>query len=70
MTVPLFAKKEIIMPTDPIILLSFVNTKLRDEYPSFEELCRAYDEDTEEISRILSEAGFKYDREKNSFGSF
>ena len=27
------------IPEDPVILLSFVNTKLRDEYPSLDELC-------------------------------
>ena len=26
------------IPEDPVILLSFVNTKLRDEYPNLDEL--------------------------------
>ena len=33
------------MPKDPVILLSFVNTKLRDEFPSLSELCAALDAD-------------------------
>ncbi|MER2055881.1 MAG: DUF4250 domain-containing protein, partial [Clostridia bacterium] len=31
------------LPKDPVILLSYVNTKLRDEYVSLQELCRAED---------------------------
>ena len=31
------------IPKDPMILLSFLNMKLRDEYPSLEELCKAED---------------------------
>ena len=27
------------IPKDPVILLSFINTKLRDEYASLSELC-------------------------------
>lgn len=30
------------LPKDPMILLSVVNTKLRDEFPSLEELCAAW----------------------------
>ena len=33
------------LPKDPVILLSFVNTKLRDEYESLDELCAALDAD-------------------------
>ena len=29
------------IPNDPVILLSFVNARLRDEYDSLEELCGA-----------------------------
>lgn len=27
------------LPKDPMVLLSFINTKLRDDYPSLDELC-------------------------------
>ena len=33
------------IPNDPAMLLSFLNTRLRDEYPSLEELCAALDLD-------------------------
>ncbi len=55
------------LPTDPYILLSYINTKLRDEYPSLEALCDNLDIDAEEISQRLSEAGFSYNPEINQF---
>ena len=30
---------ELNLPSDPMILLSFINTKLRDFYPSLDALC-------------------------------
>lgn len=47
------------------MLASFLNTKLRDFYPSLEALCDDLDEDREEILRRLSAAGYVYDPEKN-----
>lgn len=55
------------LPTDPYILLSYINTKLRDEYPSLESLCDNLDIDAEEISQRLSDAGFSYNPEINQF---
>ena len=55
------------LPQDPIILLSAVNTKLRDEYPSLDELCAALDADRETLVRKLGEAGFTYDAARNQF---
>ena len=55
------------LPQDPIILLSYINTKLRDEYPSPEALCDGLDVDWEELSARLSEAGFAYDEKTNQF---
>ena len=37
------------LPKDPFILLSFVNTKLRDEFPSLEKLCENIEESKEYI---------------------
>lgn len=28
-----------VLPKDPVILLSYINTQLRDFYPSLDELC-------------------------------
>ena len=55
------------LPQDPIILLSYVNTKLRDEYSSLDELCAALDADREELVRRLETVGYTYDEEKNRF---
>lgn len=52
---------------DPVILLSIVNTKLRDFYTSLDELCEKEDESKEEIINILKEIGYFYDKESNQF---
>lgn len=55
------------LPKDPVILLSVLNMKLRDKYSSLMELCDDLDEDEAEILKIMSEAGYTYDRENNQF---
>ena len=55
------------LPKDPAILLSFVNTKLRDEYTSLSELCAALDADEEEITAALAAVGYAYDPGRNQF---
>lgn len=49
------------------MLLSVINTKLRDEYPSLEALCDALDEDREQIIKLLATIDYKYDSQKNKF---
>ena len=55
------------LPQDPYILLSYVNTKLRDEYSGLTELCAALDADEQELTAKLSGAGYHYDPEQNRF---
>ena len=55
------------LPKDPHILLSVVNTKLRDEYPSLSELCAALDADEREITAALAAVDYHYDPEQNRF---
>ena len=55
------------LPKDPAILQSVINTKLRDFYSSPEELCDREDEDLTELTRILEEAGLRYNPEHNRF---
>ena len=55
------------IPNDPAILLSFVNTKLRDDFPSLEELCKSLCISQESIDTKLSAIGYAYDKEKNRF---
>ena len=55
------------LPQDPIILLSYVNTKLRDEYDSLDALCDDLDTDREELVRRLETVGYTYNEDKNRF---
>ena len=55
------------LPKDPIMLLSFINLKLRDYYGSLEALCEDLDADPQEIVNTLKKAGYSYNREQNRF---
>lgn len=56
------------LPNDPIILLSFINTKLRDSYPGgLGELCDDLDVDAAELTEKLAAAGFEYNAATNQF---
>lgn len=55
------------LPQDPYILLSYINTKLRDSYPSLDALCEDLDADKAALTEKLAEAGFVYDEGKNRF---
>lgn len=55
------------IPTDPVILLSFVNTQLRDFYPSLEEFCAAADVNEDELRKKLEMIDYAYDSELNQF---
>ena len=55
------------LPNDPMILLSVVNTKLRDEYDSLDQLCEDLDADEDALREKLAAAGFAYDSERNQF---
>ena len=54
-------------PDDPVILLSVVNTMLRDKYSSFEELCNDCQIDGREITDKLSTIGYLYNEKQNQF---
>lgn len=55
------------MPKDPNILLSYINTQLRDNYDSLEELIRALDLDEAEVTASLAGIGYVYDSALNKF---
>lgn len=55
------------LPQDPFMLLSMMNMKLRDEFSSLEELCKANDIDQSSLVRTLKDAGFEYMPEINQF---
>lgn len=55
------------IPQDPIILLSYINTKLRDSYASLDQLCRDLDVNQAELENKLGAVDYAYDRSKNQF---
>ena len=55
------------LPKDPVLLLSVVNTKLRDEYGSLDELCAALNEERPAIERALAQLDYQYDPQQNQF---
>lgn len=50
-----------------MMLMSFVNMKLRDEYPSLDELCASMDIDRRWLVEKLAAVGFEYSEENNKF---
>lgn len=55
------------LPTDPVILLSYINTRLRDFYPSLDELCADLSVDREELVKKLAAINYHYDSQTNQF---
>lgn len=55
------------LPSDPMMLLSVVNMKLRDAYASLDALCDDLDVSEEEIVNRLAEVGYAYSKERNQF---
>ncbi|MCM1293876.1 MAG: DUF4250 domain-containing protein [Bacteroides sp.] len=55
------------IPTDPVMLLSFVNMKLRDFYPSLEALCDDLDIDEEQLKAKLAAIDYHYDSKLKKF---
>lgn len=55
------------MPSDPNMLLSYVNLKLRDYYASLDEMCDDMDVSKTEIEEKLQKIGYNYDSQRNQF---
>ncbi len=55
------------IPKDPVMLLSFINLKLRDFYDDLDALCDDLDIDRQEIENKLTAIEYRYDNEKNQF---
>lgn len=55
------------LPKDPCILLSYVNTKLRDQYSSLEALCDDLDADQAALCQTLAGLDYRYDPVYNQF---
>lgn len=55
------------IPQDPVMLLSFVNLKLRDFYKSLDAFCEDLCTDRETIVNRLASIDYHYDEERNQF---
>lgn len=55
------------LPKDPMLLVSVLNTKLRDYYNNFEELCAVLDVNKQELLERLSAIDYEYDEQSNQF---
>ncbi|MEY8354721.1 DUF4250 domain-containing protein [Lachnospiraceae bacterium 54-53] len=55
------------IPKDPVILLSYINTQLRDFYPSLEECCHSLGIQADDLIRPLAAIDYHYSKERNQF---
>ncbi len=55
------------LPNDDYILLSLINTKLRDEFYSLNSLCDSLDVSLNDICSRLSSLGYEYCAVRNAF---
>lgn len=55
------------IPKDPVMLLSFLNLKLRDYYATLDELCEELEIEKKDIMEKLSKIDYHYDSKRNQF---
>lgn len=55
------------IPNDPAILLSYINTQLRDNYKNLDDLCKSLDISEADIINKLKSIGYSYDEKLNRF---
>ena len=55
------------IPNDPVMLLSYINTQLRDNYKDLEDLCDRLDVSRSEIEEKLGKISYRYNKDLNQF---
>ncbi len=55
------------IPKDPVMLLSFINLKLRDFYGNLDSLCEDLGIDGLELKEKIASIDYHYDEERNQF---
>ncbi len=55
------------IPKDPILLLSYLNTQLRDKYPNLTALCEDLQLDSAALRDKIASVGYDYDAAQNQF---
>jgi hypothetical protein len=55
------------LPKDPIILLSYLNTQLRDFYSNLDDLCLSLGVKKDDLIETMKSIDYEYDEDKNRF---
>lgn len=55
------------VPKDSVMLLSFINSKLRDEFSSFEVFCNYYNLNMPDVEEQLKALNYFYNISENQF---
>lgn len=55
------------IPKDPVILLSFINTQLRDYYSNLDDLCSSLNIEKQSLEASLQKIDYFYESERNQF---
>ncbi len=55
------------LPNDPIMLLSYINTQLRDFYPTLDDLCQSLGVNKDSLITKLGSVDYHYDKTQNRF---
>ena len=67
----IYKKRRLLMntnlPNDPVILVSYLNTQLRDFYSSLDELCKAFDIKKDAVEQKLAAIDYHYNAGLNQF---
>lgn len=55
------------LPKDPVMLLSFINTRLRDQYKDLDQLCQSLDISRAQLEQRLADIDYSYNPQSNQF---
>mgnify|MGYP003546867811 FL=1 len=55
------------LPRDPFMLMSLINMKLRDYYPTLDALCEDMNIEKEVLTTTLGSIGMEYNPDTNKF---
>ena len=55
------------IPNDPVMLLSYINTQLRDHYSNLDDLCLSLQLNSQDLIQKLKGIDYHYDTQQNQF---
>lgn len=56
-----------LLPKDPVMLMSFINMKMRDEYRTLEDFCASYSLDEAKLKAEMTANGFDWNPQTRQF---